>query len=205
MADNIEATVVKIGLLGDSMVGKSAICNAFTGVEFNPDSITTIGSDKFEKKITLKNGKEIRLILRDTAGQERFRSSAFKTIKYVHGIVLVFDVSSKRSFENINLWLENINDNFENPLLVLFGNKVDKPKEEWQITREEINEFVKQKKMAYFETSAKENKGIDEGLMHIANEAYEKIESKRKLDPNPNKKKIEIGKGGSGKKKKCCK
>ena len=48
--DNIETKVIKIGLLGDGMVGKSAICNRFLGLEFTIDTITTIGSDKFEKK-----------------------------------------------------------------------------------------------------------------------------------------------------------
>ena len=153
--NNIEATVIKIGLLGDGKVGKSAICNIFLGLEFNIDTMTTIGSEKFEKKINLKNGKEIRLILWDTAGQERFRSAALRTIKFVQGIVLVFDVSDKKSFENINMWLEEINDNFENPCLVLFGNKIDKPKKEWEITPEEIKEFAKQKKWLFLKLQRK--------------------------------------------------
>ena len=197
----IEIKAIKVGLLGDSKVGKSAICNAFTGVEFASESITTIGSDKFEKKIQLSNNKEIKLCLWDTAGQERFRSAAFSTIKSVHGIVLVFDVSSKESFNNINLWLNDIKDNFEDPCLVLFGNKVDKPKEEWQITDEEIKALAKQKNLAYFGTSAKENIGIDKGLAHIANDAYQKLLKKKE----PEKKDVvELGKGGPVKKKKCC-
>ena len=203
--NNIEAKVIKIGILGDGKVGKSAICNAFTGVEFNPDSITTIGSEKFDKKIKLKNGKEIKLILWDTAGQERFRCAALKTIKFVQGIALVFDVSDKKSFDNINVWLDEINDAFDNPCLVLFGNKVDKPRDQWEINPEEVKEFAKQKKMAYFETSAKENIGIDKGLIHIANEAYEKFEAKRKVNPDPNEKKIDIREGTKKKRRKCCK
>ena len=203
--DNIETKVIKIGLLGDGMVGKSAICNRFLGLEFTIDTITTIGSDKFEKKIKLKNGKEIKLILWDTAGQERFRSAAFKTIKFVQGIALVFDVSGKKSFEHIDMWLEEIKDNFENPCLVLFGNKIDKPKDQWEITRDEINEYVEQKKLAYFETSAKDNIGIDEGLIHVANEAYEKLESKRKANPKPKENKIDIRKGNKIRRRKCCK
>ena len=184
---------------------KSSICNRFLGLEFTIDTITTIGSDKFEKKIKLKNGKEIKLILWDTAGQERFRSAAFKTIKFVQGIALVFDVSNKKSFEHIDMWLEEIKDNFENPCLVLFGNKIDKPKDQWEITRDEINEYVEQKKLAYFETSAKDNIGIDKGLTHIANEAYEKLVLKGKVDPKNNEKKIDIGKGNAIGKRKCCK
>ena len=85
--------------------------------------------------------------------------------------------------------------------MVLFGNKVDKPKEEWQITDEEIKALAKQKNLAYFGTSAKENIGIDEGLAHIANDAYQKLLKKKE----PEKKDVvELGKGGPVKKKKCC-
>ena len=74
----IDYTVLKVGLLGDSQVGKTAICNAFMGLEFNPDQLSTIGIEKLDKKITLKNGKEIKLILWDTAGEERFPKSSQK-------------------------------------------------------------------------------------------------------------------------------
>ena len=201
--NNIETKVIRIGLLGDSKVGKSAICRAFTGLEFISEGVTTIGSDKFEKKILLKSGKEIKLILWDTAGQERFRSAAFKTIKSVHGIALVFDVSNKETFNNISLWLDDIKDNFDDPCLILFGNKTDKPKEEWQITQDEINTFIKEKNLTYYETSAKLNKGIDEGLTHIANDAFEKVE-KTKKKPDDGKKNININNPTETKKKKCC-
>ena len=201
--NNIETKLIKIGLLGDSKVGKSAICRAFTGLEFISEGVTTIGSDKFEKKILLKSGKEIKLILWDTAGQERFRSAAFKTIKSVHGIALVFDVSNKETFNNISLWLDDIKDNFDDPCLILFGNKTDKPKEEWEITQDEINTFIKEKNLTYYETSAKLNKGIDEGLAHIANDAFEKVE-KTKKKPDDGKKNININNPTETKKKKCC-
>ena len=103
------------------------------------------------------------------------------------------------------MWLEEIKDNYENPCLVLFGNKIDKPKDQWEITRDEINEYVEQKKLAYFETSAKDNIGIDEGLIHVANEAYEKLESKRRANPKPKENKIDIRKGNKIRRKKCCK
>ena len=76
--DNIETKVIKIGLLGDGMVGKSAICNRFLGLEFTIDTITTIGSDKFEKKIKLKNGKEIKLhYFNNFMGYSRTREISF--------------------------------------------------------------------------------------------------------------------------------
>ena len=101
----IELSAIKLGLLGDSSVGKTSICLTYTGIEFKQDILSTIGADKFEKKITLKNGKTIKLILWDTAGQERFRSAAFKAIRAVNAIVLVFDVTCINTFQNIDKWL----------------------------------------------------------------------------------------------------
>ena len=127
--ENISITTIKIGLLGDSSVGKTAICNSFLNMEFSSDIISTIGLEKLETKFKLDDGNTIKLILWDTAGQERFRSIALKSIKAVQGIVIVFDLTNKKSFENINLWLEIIKENFQNPCLVLFGNKADIEKE----------------------------------------------------------------------------
>ena len=126
MSDNkIDLTVLKVGLLGDSMVGKTSICNSYMGLEFNQDMLSTIGIEKLDKKITLKSGKEIKLILWDTAGQERFRSAALKAVRSAQGVVLVFDVTKKETFDNISDWMTQIKDNFKNPSVVLFGNKSD--------------------------------------------------------------------------------
>ena len=202
MEKKIEIKAIRIGLLGDSKVGKSAICHSFMNLEFDFGSnLTTIGSDRFETKIQLKNKKEIKLILWDTAGQERFRSAAFKTIKSVHGIALVFDVTSKESFSNISLWLDDIKDNFDNPCIVLFGNKIDIEKDKWEVTPEEIKKLVEEKKLTYFETSAKEKLGINEGFNHVANEAYVKLGGKIEPDDqkiNLNDKKPKKKKSGGG-------
>jgi len=125
MTEKVNLSVIRIGLLGDSMVGKTAICNSFLNIEFNPDSLTTIGHDKSETKYNLKNGKEMKVVLLDTAGQERFKSIATKALKAVHGVIVVFDVTSEKSFENINEWLQKIKDDLSEPNVVIFGNKID--------------------------------------------------------------------------------
>lgn len=176
MTDNkISVKAIKVALLGDSTVGKTAICNSLMNIEFSQDMLSTIGSDKLETKFPLKNGTEIKLILWDTAGQERFRSVALKAIKAVQGIVIVFDVTLKKSFQNIDLWLEEIKNNFNNPSLVLFGNKVDMDKEKWEVTKEEAEQYAKKMNLQYFETSAKTKKGLNEGFSYIVNESYNKL------------------------------
>ena len=199
--DNIEITALKIGLLGDSAVGKTAICQTFLGIEFKDDSISTIGTEKMEKKVTLSNQKEIKLILWDTAGEERFRAAALKAIRTVQGIALVFDVTSKKSFENINMWLDEIKDNFREPSLVLFGNKIDMDQDKWEVTQEEIDNLIKQKNLTYYATSAKTKHGINESFTYLANITYEKVVSKTNKDQKNN---IDLNKKVDGKKKKCC-
>ena len=201
----IDIKAIKLGLLGDSKVGKTAICRTFVNLDFHTDLLSTIGSDKFETKFHTKEGKEIKLCLLDTAGQERFRSIAFTSIKAVHGIVLVFDVSLKESFDNINMWLELIKDNFEDPCLVIFGNKIDKDKSEWKVNDEDIKTLIDNKHIKYFATSAKTKQGLNEGFYYIVNMAYDKIQAKYNNINNNNDDMITLNKDkdNNDKKKKC--
>ena len=175
---------IKIGLLGDSQVGKTAICRALMKYEFEPELLATIGNVKLETKYELKNGNIIKLILWDSAGQERFRSVAINTLKAVKAIILVFDVTSKLSFYNVNVWMKEISDNLSDPCLVLFGNKIDKDENQWEVSQEEARNFAKAKNLTYFETSAKTKEGIKEGFDYIVNEAYEKIKGVSNVNSN---------------------
>ena len=176
MADeNINRTVIKIALLGDSRVGKSTIVNKFINIDFKDDLLSTIGSDRFETKFTLKNGEKIKLIIWDTAGQERFRSIALKALKAVQGVILVFDLSKRETFENVNKWIETANENLKTPNLVLFGNKADLDKTMWKVTKEEAEDFAQKLNMKYFETSAKTRQGLEDGFSSITNDTYNRI------------------------------
>ena len=179
--NKIALKVAKIALLGDSTVGKTSICLTYKGIEFKENTLFTIGTDKFDKIIKIENGKEIKLVIWDTAGQERFHSLALNTIKAVNGIVLVADLTKKSSFENIKVWVKDIQENFDNPSLVLFGNKADL-KDKWEITTEEAKKYAEDNKLVYFETSAKTKQGIFEGFSYIANQTYKR--AKQKMNQN---------------------
>ena len=162
-------------MLGDEKVGKTSICRSFVNLDLLEDYITTIGCEKFEKKELLNNGKEVRLIIWDSGGQERFRSSIISTLRHVEEIIIVFDVTNRKSFDDIENWLEIIKERFNDPVIILFGNKVDVKKEEWKVTEEEINLFCTKKKLKYFGTSAKNNNGIKEGFSYLANIIFERV------------------------------
>ena len=173
---NIPLGPIKIGLLGDEKVGKTSISNSFFGIKFKEDYIYTIGSDRFKKIQQLDDGEEVKLAVWDTAGQERFRSISLKAVRYVEGIILVFDVTNRKSFDNIKGWLSEIQENIGNPIIILFGNKVDVDKEKWSLNEIEIGSFAKENNLEYFEISAKNRKGIDKGSSYLA----KKINDKRK-------------------------
>ena len=187
--EKVSLKAIKIALLGDSTVGKSTIVSKYLKLDYKDDLLATIGSDKYDSKFTLENGENIKLIIWDTAGQERFRSVALQALKAVQGIILVFDLTKRESFININNWLETVKENLHNPNLILFGNKADIKKEDWKVTSEEAKNFAVKLNMKYVETSAYTRQGLDEGFSSLINDTYNKVKGK-----NDDSGKIEIKK-----------
>ena len=171
--EEIKRKVIRISLLGDAGVGKTSILNAFLNLEFSSNTVANIGVEKQNTKMKMKDGKEMKIIIWDTAGQDRFHSIATSTIKNSQGIVVSFDVSSKKTFESVPSWLEDIKSNNNKIPIILFGNKCDLM-EKREVEEEEAEEFANKINLLYLETSAKENINIKEGFEKIIELAYEK-------------------------------
>ncbi len=187
MERKIKRKAIKIAMLGDSLVGKTSICTVLKDGIYSEEKLSTIGQDKFETKTNLNNGEEIKLCIYDTAGQERFHAIAVKAIRMVQGVVVVFDVTERLTFDNVGKWLEEIENSFNKVSMVLFGNKVDVEGDKRVVSEEEARKFAEEKKIAYFETSAKTNKNIKEGISKVVNDAYniyENIKEGTKLKKN---------------------
>ena len=86
------------------------------------------------------------------------------------------------------MWFDEINKNFKDPSLVLLGNKIDMPKEKWEVTQDEINSLIKQKNFVYYVTSAKTNHGKNESFTYLANITYEKLVIKANKEDEDKKK-----------------
>ena len=191
--NNIKRDVLKLAIIGNSTVGKTTLRNVFLNVEFTEELLSTVGYNKEETKITLEDGNTIKLVIWDTAGQERFQSMALTALKNSQGIILVFDLTNRKSFEDLENWLKKINDCSDKACLILFGNKSDL--EDRDVQKEEAEKFAKDHNIPYLETSAKLNININEGFNKIANEAYKKFVIERGLT---------LSKKKNNKKKKCC-
>ena len=141
-------------------VGKSSIILRFTKDEFNASMVSSIGVDFKSKDITINNMK-VKLQIWDTAGHERFRTITTSYYRGAHGIVTVFDLTDRESFEHIERWLSEINKFAkENVLRFLVGNKADLV-DKRAVPYEEIQSLANRLKIPYTETSAKDCTNID--------------------------------------------
>ena len=149
----------KIILIGDISVGKTSIINSLLGQKFNEEYEPSIGVDFFSKTLKYKN-KSIKLQIWDSAGQEKFKSLIPNYIRGASLIFLVYDISNKNSFNNLNNWIDFINQ-YESTTIVICGNKIDLEKEnKREVSYEEGKKFSQSKNMDFYEVSAKTEKNL---------------------------------------------
>ena len=119
--------IFKVIVVGDRFVGKTSIINRYVNNNFNINNLVTIGFDSFIKEIKLKNGKIISIRITDTAGQEKFRCLTKSFFRNADGVIFVFSLNSKESFENIGMWMDNFCENVNSKDIPVFlvGNKKD--------------------------------------------------------------------------------
>ena len=126
-------------------------------------------------KPIIVEGEEIKLQIWDTAGQERYRTVTKSFYKQALGAFLVFDLTSRESFNKLNEWIESLEENAPKDVsITILGNKSDMKKER-KIPNKEIEEFALRKQLKYYETSAKTNKNIEEAFLDIATRIKVKI------------------------------
>ena len=154
---------LKVVVVGDSGVGKTCLLIRFIRDLWDEDSQPTLGVE-FMTKIVTTPKHRIQLQLWDTAGQELFRSVTRGYYRGSAGALLVFDLSNRDSFENINRWLQDVKDVARSDVVtLLIGNKSDLS-DKRQVSREEAESFANLHGTQYFETSAKTGEQISEAI-----------------------------------------
>ena len=171
--------IFKLILIGSSGVGKSSILQRYIQKLFNAEYTCTIGVDFFMKTINIRD-KSIKLQLWDTAGTEKFKSITTGYYRGANAAFVVFDLTSKSSFDSVSEWIENYY-KYSNPdsekHVILIGNKSDL-KENREVTQEQIDNFTLNNKIKYFETSAKNGENIEECFYFIAEKLMNDLEEK---------------------------
>ena len=183
----------KIILLGDTSVGKTCLFKRITVDVFKEKSVSTIGIDKktFKLKcdLTGKDGdtstKIVDVILTDTAGQERYRAMTKTYYKSSEAALILYDITKKNTFENINDWIQSINTStlIDKKKYVIFvmGTKIDlveSGKREREVTEEEAIEMCQKNKVEWGgecsnkEYSLEKLKGIFKGFIQILYEKF---------------------------------
>jgi small GTP-binding protein len=154
-------------MIGTSGVGKTAILKRLVDDVFITDSQSTIGVEFLATTIDVE-GQQVKLQIWDTAGQERFRSIAKAYFRSAIGVILVFDLSQRKSFDDLSQWLVDIRALCDpNAVVTLIGNKLDLV-EQRKITSKEAESFAHLHQLAYFETSALAGDNIQEAFHRTA-------------------------------------
>jgi len=174
----------KLLLIGDSGVGKTCILFRFSDDQFNTSFISTIGID-FKIKTVDIDGKRVKLQIWDTAGQERFHTITTSYYRGANGIMMVYDITNPKSFDNITKWLRNISDHAADDVIKLvLGNKSDM-EEKRMISTARGQEIAQQNNIKFFETSAKNNSNINEAFMTLASDILRRVPKEKPVEPTP--------------------
>ena len=195
----------KLILIGDSCVGKSNILLKYLKNEFDPNSRATVGVE-FDTKNIIINNKKIKIQIWDTAGQERYRSITSAYYKGAKGALIVYDITRKCTFDNIDKWISDLKLNGDkNICIVILGNKSDLD-DKREVSKDDGIKKSEMYKTAFLETSALNGDNIGKAFDEIIEQI---IQNNKSFFEDSNKKEMDKGvnlneSNKDNDKKKCC-
>ncbi|PAV88133.1 hypothetical protein WR25_17746 [Diploscapter pachys] len=157
--NNPSITTLKILIIGESGVGKSSLMLRFVDDSFDPEQPATIGVD-FRVTSMVVDGNRVKLAIWDTAGQERFRTLTPSYYRGGQGIICVYDVTNRSTFEHLDHWMTEVDtySTKDDAVKMIVGNKIDLPNR--VVSREEGMKFAKRHRALFIEASAKTKEGV---------------------------------------------
>jgi small GTP-binding protein len=191
----------KIVVVGASGVGKTAIVSQLVNKSFKEVAVPTIGVE-FKSYSLVADNKNIKLQIWDTAGQERFRSVSKAYFRNAVGGVLVFDLTQKPSFDQLNIWINDLNTLCApNAVIILVGNKSDLA-DDRAVTESEVQETTKRYGLDYLETSAKTGDNVAETFARLGQAVLRQVKAGKVAPPKQEQAVEPVGEskagGGSG-------
>ena len=211
MTDNdINLEKIKIGCFGESSVGKTYFSRKYIKDRNLDFTFPTIGIEYFTRTQVLSNGKKYKVTILDTAGQERFRSLCMNSIRPCDGLILMYDITNRETFDLISKWIDEIFEIKDKDCpFILIGNKFDL-KDKRKVSEEEGLKAAENYNTTYFEVSAKEGINVEEAIEGLLNKIIIKKEEKSKNkkqkrnEKKDNNIQLDVKKSAGKKKHKCC-
>jgi small GTP-binding protein len=186
-------------LVGSSGVGKTAILKRLVEDTFSEESQSTIGVE-FDSTILNIENRRVKLQIWDTAGQERFRSIAKAYYRNAVGVIAVYDLIDRKSFDDLGGWMTDIHALCDaNAVVQLIGNKADMAAYR-RITVQEAEDFASQHHIKYIETSAKSGTNVKDAFVRLAVDIMER--GMKSANPVPGPKGLLDGQDSG--KRECC-
>jgi len=158
---------LKILLIGDSHVGKTSLLLKYVDDFFPEEHIATIGIE-YKDKIINKDGYNIRLQIWDTAGQERFNSITKNIYRNANGVLFVYDVTNRKSYNSMKNWIKDTEKIDRDIKGIILANKIDL--EEREVNTDELEELGNRMNMKFLETSAKDNINVKDAFILLVEE-----------------------------------
>ena len=198
--------IFKILIIGDSTTGKTNILSKYLHNKFDKASKATIGVELFRKIFTIKNDK-VEAQIWDTAGQERYRSVTKAYYKGALGALIVYDITKKETFGNIDNWIADIRNSADKKVsIILVGNKNDLEQER-EVSKDSGEMKARQFGFAYMETSALNGTNIELAFQTLIEEVYKRhhkeFESSAKVEIQKGQT-IKLDENEDKKTAKCC-
>lgn len=196
---------LKVILLGDTTVGKTSIFTQYIKKEFQISTLATIGMDNTKKTIKL-DGRTINLSILDTPGNPTFRNITKNSIRNSDIIIIVFDITNKNSFENLEKWYNFVKETLDIDKIVvgIAANKNDL-EEKSEVTPDEYNSFSQNYNVDVFSVSAINYSIIEEMFFKLTEKYYNSFLKGKELTFSLNRKSIVLKKSHHHhNKKKCC-
>ena len=197
---------LKLGILilGDTNVGKTSLLLNYTDNYYVGSHVATVGIDYKFKSIKIKD-IDVKLQIWDTSGQERFRSLAKNYLKNADGIIFVYDITDKKTFEGVKDWIKEA-ESHGIYKQILVGNKCDLERKR-EVSTDMLNKLGNKKKIKTFETSAKTGINVSKSFESLA-ELLVEGKSKEELNNLYRRETIKITgikNNKKSEKKECCK
>ncbi|KAG0484953.1 hypothetical protein HPP92_009032 [Vanilla planifolia] len=200
----------KLVLIGDSGVGKSNLLSRFTRNEFNLESKSTIGVE-FATRTLNVDGKIIKAQIWDTAGQERYRAITSAYYRGSVGALLVYDVTRRTSFENVERWLKELRQHTDpNIVVMLVGNKSDL-RHLVTVSEDDGKALAERETLFFMETSALDSTNVENAFSEVLKQIYRFV-SRKAIETGEDasssvpsrREKIDLGDASSRRRSGCC-